>query len=126
MYSARCLMVFNICVKFHENMSSGFKVMERTRKLTDTHTEKRQKLHTPMGYFVCREYKNQIWILVKIHLLENSKTRVVGFVLRKLLTCFEMLIVPHAVHCEMAGFLHFTSFDSLAYCFGFSSSSQLH
>ena len=23
-------MVFNICVKFHENMSSGFKVMERT------------------------------------------------------------------------------------------------
>ena len=32
-------MVFNVCVKFHENMSSGFKVMERTRKLlTDTHT----------------------------------------------------------------------------------------
>ena len=23
----------NICVKFHENMSSGFKIMERTRKL---------------------------------------------------------------------------------------------
>ena len=36
---ARRLMVFNICVKFQENMSSGFKVMERTRKLlTDTHT----------------------------------------------------------------------------------------
>ena len=33
MCSARWLMVFNICVKFHENMSSGFKVMERTRKL---------------------------------------------------------------------------------------------
>ena len=33
MYSACCLMVFNICVKFHENMSSGFKVMEGTRKL---------------------------------------------------------------------------------------------
>ena len=32
-------MVFNVCVKFHENMSSGFKVMERTQKLlTDTHT----------------------------------------------------------------------------------------
>ena len=31
--SARRLMVFNICVKFHENMSSSFKVMERTRKL---------------------------------------------------------------------------------------------
>ena len=33
MCSARRLMVFNICVKFHENVSSGFKVMERTRKL---------------------------------------------------------------------------------------------
>ena len=33
MCSAYCLMVFNICVKFHENMSSGFKVMEGTRKL---------------------------------------------------------------------------------------------
>ena len=39
MCSACRLMVFNVCVKFHENMSSGFKVMERTRKLlTDTHT----------------------------------------------------------------------------------------
>ena len=33
MCSARRLMVFNVCVKFHENMLSGFKVMERTRKL---------------------------------------------------------------------------------------------
>ena len=33
MRSARWLMVFNICVKFNENMSSGFKVMERTRTL---------------------------------------------------------------------------------------------
>ena len=31
--SACGLMVFNVCVKFHENMSGGFKVMERTRKL---------------------------------------------------------------------------------------------
>ena len=30
MCSALRLMVFNICVKFHENMLSGFKVMERT------------------------------------------------------------------------------------------------
>ena len=30
MCSARHLIVFNICVKFHENMSSCFKVMERT------------------------------------------------------------------------------------------------
>ena len=34
MCSAFRYMVFNVCVKFHENMSSGFKVMERTRKLT--------------------------------------------------------------------------------------------
>ena len=33
MCSACRLMVFNICVKCHENMSSGFKVMERTQKL---------------------------------------------------------------------------------------------
>ena len=33
MCSARHLMVLNICVKFHENMSSGFKVRERTRTL---------------------------------------------------------------------------------------------
>ena len=46
---AQCLMVFNIFVKFHENMSSGFKVMERMRKLlTDTHTEKRRKLCIPL------------------------------------------------------------------------------
>ena len=31
--SAHPLMVFNVCVKFHENVSSGFKVMDRTRKL---------------------------------------------------------------------------------------------
>ena len=29
MCSAHHLMVFNNCVKFHENMSSGFKLMER-------------------------------------------------------------------------------------------------
>ena len=29
----RCLVVFHVCVKYHENMSSGFKVMERTQKL---------------------------------------------------------------------------------------------
>ena len=32
-FSARRLMVFNICVKFHENMSSIFTFMERTCKL---------------------------------------------------------------------------------------------
>ena len=33
MCSALPFLVFNICVKFHENISSGFKVMERTQKL---------------------------------------------------------------------------------------------
>ena len=33
MCSACRLMVFNVCVKFHDNMSSSFKVMERTQKL---------------------------------------------------------------------------------------------
>ena len=33
MCSAHCLMVFNFCMNVHENMSSSFKVMERTRKL---------------------------------------------------------------------------------------------
>ena len=39
MHSAFFLLVVNICVKFHENMSSGLKVMEQTRKLL---THKRQ------------------------------------------------------------------------------------
>ena len=47
MSSACRLTVFNVCVKFHENMSSGFKVMEWTRKLlTDTHTCTHTHTHT--------------------------------------------------------------------------------
>ena len=61
------LMVLNICVKFHENMSSGFKVKERTQKLltntqtqththTHTHTHRKDKNYLPhcIAYFVCR------------------------------------------------------------------------
>ena len=33
MFSACRLMMLNVWVKFHENMSSGFKIMERTQKL---------------------------------------------------------------------------------------------
>ena len=36
-------MVFNICVKFHENMSSAFKVMERTRKLLTDRERERER-----------------------------------------------------------------------------------
>ena len=35
----------SICVKFHENMSSRFKVMERTQKLL-THTKKKNTLYS--------------------------------------------------------------------------------
>ena len=30
LWSACCLMVFNVCVKFHENMTSNFKLMKLT------------------------------------------------------------------------------------------------
>ena len=43
--------------------------------------------------------KNQIWILCQNSLTRELKIRVVGFVLKKLLTYFEMLIVPHALQC---------------------------
>ena len=59
MCSACHLMVFNICVKFHENISSGFKVMERAQKLlTDTHTHTKDENYIPhcIAYFVCWGY----------------------------------------------------------------------
>ena len=43
--------------------------------------------------------KNQIWILCQNSLTRELKIRVVGFVRKKLLTYFEMLIVPHALQC---------------------------
>ena len=39
--------------------------------------------------------------------------KVVGFVLKKLLTYFEMLIVPHALHYVDSCIFVFTSFDSV-------------
>ena len=43
--------------------------------------------------------KNQIWILCQSSLTGELKIRVVGFVLKKLFTYFEMFIVPHALDC---------------------------
>ena len=37
----------------------------------------------------------------------------VGFVLKKILTYFEMLIVPHALHCVDSCIFVFTSFDTV-------------
>ena len=47
---------------------------------------------------------------------KELKIRVVGFVLKKLLTYFEMLIVPHTLQCVdgcFFAFLYFTAFDIL-------------
>ena len=46
-----------------------------------------------------KKKKNQIWILCRNSLTRELKIRVVGFVLKKLLTYFEMLIVAHALQC---------------------------
>ena len=46
-----------------------------------------------------KKKKNQIWILCQNSLTRELEIRVVGFVHKKLLTYFEMLIVPHAVQC---------------------------
>ena len=62
--SACHLIVFNICAKFHEIMSRGFKVMEQTQKLlTDTHTSlththRKDENYIPhcTAYFLCRVY----------------------------------------------------------------------
>ena len=43
--------------------------------------------------------KNQIWILCQNPLTRELKIRVVGFVPKKLLTYFEMLIEAHALQC---------------------------
>ena len=50
MCSACPLMVFYICVKFRENMSSGFKVMERTRKLLTEREREREREKTKTIY----------------------------------------------------------------------------
>ena len=67
MRSACHLMVFNICVKFQENMSRGFKVMEQTQKLlTDTHTHTKGKNYIPhcIAYYVCRGYHQNYGLCV--------------------------------------------------------------
>ena len=63
--------------------------------------------------------KNQI---CQNSLTRELKIRVVRFVLKKLLAYFEMLIVPHALHCvDSCIFVFYLIWHSLAYCFGFSA-----
>ena len=58
MRSAHCLVVLNVCVKFHENMSSDFKVMERTRKLLTTkgNNSKSRKTRVTVHVFCTPSY----------------------------------------------------------------------
>ena len=59
----------NICVKFHENMSSGFSYGEDT-KIVKRHThKKKRKLYTPLhAYLVCRGY-NQSYDSCVLHVV---------------------------------------------------------
>ena len=45
--------VFKVCVKFHENMSSRFKVMERTRKYVNTQRAITPKVGKQKLRFMC-------------------------------------------------------------------------
>ena len=58
MCSACRLMVFNICVKFYEYMSSGFEVMERTLKLLNTkgNNSKSRKIRVTVHMFCMPAY----------------------------------------------------------------------
>ena len=58
MCSAGCLRMFNVCVKFHENMSSGFKIMEWTRKLLHTkgNNSKSRKTRVTVHVFCTSTY----------------------------------------------------------------------
>ena len=68
MCSARRLMVFNVCVKFHENMSSGFKVTERIRKIVNTQRAITQKVDKPELRFMCPARRLMVFIVcVKFH-----------------------------------------------------------
>ena len=50
MCSACRLMVFNVCVKFHEYMSSGFRVMEQTRKLLTQREREKEREREDENY----------------------------------------------------------------------------
>ena len=88
MCSARRLMVFNVCVKFHENMSSGFKVMERTRKLLIVNTQRAitPKVDKPELRFMCSARRLMVFnVCVKFHENMSSGFKVIERT-RKLLT----------------------------------------
>ena len=46
MFCADCLIMVYICTKFHKNILNGFRVMERTRFVTDRQTDTVTELQT--------------------------------------------------------------------------------
>ena len=68
MCSARLLIVFKVCVKFCENMSSGFKIMERTRKIVNTQRAITLKVEKPELQFLCSARRLMVFnVCVKFH-----------------------------------------------------------
>ena len=61
-------MEFNVCVKFHENMSNCFKVMERTRKLINAQRAITPKVEKPELWFMCPAHRLMVFnVCVKFH-----------------------------------------------------------
>ena len=86
MCSACRLMVLNVCIKFHENMSSGFKVMERTRKIDNTQRAITLKVENPELLFMCSARRLRVFnVCVKFHENMSSGFKVMEQT-RKLLT----------------------------------------
>ena len=77
MCSAHHPMAFNICVKFHENMSSGFKVMEWT-KIVNTQRALTPKVGKPelqfissacrfMVFNICMKFHENMYVCTSFH-----------------------------------------------------------
>ena len=77
MCSALPLMVFNICEKFYENMSSGFKLTERTQKIVNTQRAITPKVGKPELRFMCSACHLMVLnICVKFHENMSSSFKV--------------------------------------------------
>ena len=75
--------MFNACVKFHENMSGGFKVMERTRNTQRAITP---KVENPELRFMCSARRLMVFnVCVKFYENMSSGFKVMERT-RKLLT----------------------------------------
>ena len=85
MCSACRLIVFNVCVKFHENMSSSFKVMERTQKI-NIQRAITSKVGNPELWFLCSARRLMVFnVCFKFHENMSSGFKVMERT-RKLLT----------------------------------------